>query len=95
LIAGCAHNGIVNIQKTAEKIELNKINYVIGGFYLYSRLSGESESSDKVKELGSMLMNLGSKYFTGHCTGLESYDILKEAMGEKIDYLSTGTQLVI
>lgn len=95
LLAGCAHSGIINILKEAEKIELKKINYVIGGFHLCSRLTGESESSEKVKESGSMLINSGSKYFTCYCTGLESYEILKDAMGDKIDYLATGTKLVI
>jgi 7,8-dihydropterin-6-yl-methyl-4-(beta-D-ribofuranosyl)aminobenzene 5'-phosphate synthase len=95
LIAGCAHNGIINIQKTATNLGISKIDYTIGGFHLYSRSFGQSETPEKVIEIGYILKEAGPKFYTCHCTGLESYKILKEIMNDKIDYLSAGSQLVI
>ena len=30
------------------------------------------------------------KVYAGHCTGLESYRVLKEVVGERLEYLPTG-----
>lgn len=40
-------------------------------------------------------VNTGSKYYTCHCTGIEAYKSLKEIMGDKIQYLASGSKLVI
>jgi 7,8-dihydropterin-6-yl-methyl-4-(beta-D-ribofuranosyl)aminobenzene 5'-phosphate synthase len=46
------------------------------------------------KELRDAIRNLddySTRYFTGHCTGQEQYAVLKEKLGNRIDYLHTGT----
>jgi 7,8-dihydropterin-6-yl-methyl-4-(beta-D-ribofuranosyl)aminobenzene 5'-phosphate synthase len=95
LIAGCAHNGIINIidQFKAEKGCLP--DYVIGGFHLYNHGTKKSEDPSVVDEIGKSLLETHAQYYTCHCTGIESYTRLKSVMGENIDYISTGDQLTI
>lgn len=95
LIAGCAHNGIINIinQFKAEKGCLP--DYVIGGFHLYNHGTKQNEAPDLVDEIGKFLLETHAQYYTCHCTGIESYNRLKAVMGEDIDYISTGNQLTI
>ncbi len=95
LIAGCAHNGIVNI---LEKFKAEKgayPDYVIGGFHLYDRGSGQNEAPETVDEIGKYLLGTGSQYYTCHCTGIESYKRLKAIMEDNISYISTGDMFTI
>ncbi|MDD3350526.1 MAG: MBL fold metallo-hydrolase [Eubacteriales bacterium] len=95
LIAGCAHNGIVNILERFREKEGCFPDVVIGGFHLYNRSFDRNESPELVAEIGKYLSATGAKYYTCHCTGTVSYNQLKTLMGEQIDYLSTGSQLTI
>lgn len=95
LIAGCAHKGIINIVESYHDLKGCYPDYVIGGFHLYNKASGGSEDADTVDAIGRYLLLTGSKYFTCHCTGMESYQSLKNVMADKIDYLSTGNQINI
>jgi 7,8-dihydropterin-6-yl-methyl-4-(beta-D-ribofuranosyl)aminobenzene 5'-phosphate synthase len=95
LIAGCAHNGIINIINQF-KVEKGCLpDYVIGGFHLYNHGTKQNESLDMVDEIGNFLLETHSQYYTCHCTGIESYNRLKVVMGENINYISTGDQLTI
>lgn len=95
LIAGCAHNGIINMidQFNTEKGYLP--DYVIGGFHLYNPGTKQNEAPDIVDEIGTMLLETNAQYYTCHCTGIESYHRLKNVMGENIAYISAGDQFTI
>jgi len=90
LIAGCAHNGIVNIFKKAEDINGSSIDAVIGGFHLFNPSYQKSEPDELIEEVADFLKKTGAKFYTCHCTGLQPYKKLKAIMQEKIEYLSTG-----
>lgn len=95
LLAGCAHRGIVNIINHMNA-KLNKqADYVIGGFHLYNPVSDKSEDKETVKRIADYLMKTKSIYYTCHCTGVESYKLLKKYLGDKIRYLSAGSQIII
>lgn len=95
LIAGCAHSGVINIIDQF-KIEKGCLpDYVIGGFHLYNRGTKQCEAPNVVDEIGNFLLKTCSKYYTCHCTGIESYNRLKTVMGESINYISTGDQISI
>ena len=36
-----------------------------------------------------------TRYYTGHCTGLPQYEFLKERMGDRLQYISTGDVIEI
>lgn len=95
LIAGCAHNGIVNIIKKFKAEKGCLPDYVIGGFHLYNRSTKQSESPLIVEEIGKILLETNALYYTCHCTGIESYNHLKNLMGENINYISAGDKLTI
>jgi 7,8-dihydropterin-6-yl-methyl-4-(beta-D-ribofuranosyl)aminobenzene 5'-phosphate synthase len=94
LITGCAHNGIVNIIEHFKGIKKRYPDFIIGGFHLSGHL-GVCEDSDYLEKLGKYLLATESVCYTGHCTGTEAYQQLKKAMKDKIQYISTGSQINI
>lgn len=94
LITGCAHNGIINIIEHFYTLKRHMPDYVIGGFHLSSR-SGGNENFEIIDKIGKYLIDTKAKYYTCHCTGIEPYNRLKAVMGDNIEYLSTGSKIVI
>lgn len=96
IISSCSHNGIVNIIKTVMHTwENSPILSVVGGFHLMgsskTRLNCEQEYVDRlIDELAEL--ETGALY-TCHCTGEMAYNMLKEQLGDKIQYLRTGEEL--
>ena len=95
LIAGCAHRGIANILKSAVYLTYKQPEYVLGGFHLYNYGARISEDPAIVVQIGEFLKETGSMFYTGHCTGPDAYRILKQVMGDKIAYLSAGSEIEI
>ena len=93
LLAGCAHNGIVNIVDQYLSLYGDFPNYVISGFHLYNHSSGTDEDPETVRRIGDALKKTGAVYYTGHCTGTNSFKILEEIMGDRIRYLATGSAI--
>ncbi|HZJ76433.1 MAG TPA: MBL fold metallo-hydrolase, partial [Oscillospiraceae bacterium] len=94
LITGCAHNGIINIIEHFYTLKGYMPDYVTGGFHLSSR-SGDDESLETIDKIGRYLMGTKAKYYTCHCTGIEPYNRLKALMGDNVEYLSAGSEIVI
>ena len=93
LLCGCSHAGIVNIQNKAEQIVADKMDMVIGGFHLYNPPTRKYESEAVIDSVATSLKKKGSIYYTGHCTGTKAYKRMKTTMGDKMYYLSTGTEV--
>lgn len=95
LFMGCGHSGIVNIIENL-KIKYNLIpTHIIGGFHLYSHSKDEYESEKLIEDIGLYLNRTDMTFYTGHCTGINSYDMIKKLLHDKINYLSTGTEIEI
>ena len=90
LFAGCAHCGIVNIVREAERVAGRKLTAVFGGFHLQNPSTGESEPHEHVRAVGEALHASGARYYTGHCTGDEPFAQLKQIMGENLAAITTG-----
>lgn len=96
LFAGCAHHGIVNIvNRATELIFPNSLSTVFGGFHLISRFPELAETEENIKKIAAILLENNVMCYTGHCTGLKPYKILKEQMKDNIEYFSTGFQITI
>lgn len=95
LFVGCAHSGIVNIIEHYHELKGFLPSCVIGGFHLYNRVRNEYEDKSVIAGIGEYLKSADSKYYTGHCTGLESFNQLKEILGEKLRYIKTGSQFCL
>lgn len=95
LLAGCAHNGIVNILERFKGGYGRFPEYVVGGFHMYNKSAGSSESPGFIEAVASYLIGTGASFYTCHCTGLEAYSQLKSLMGERIGYIGTGSEIAI
>lgn len=95
LVGGCAHNGIVNIQNAAEVILQKRLTHVISGFHLFNPASKKTEKDKIVLGIARELQNNDTEYFTCHCTGKKAFKKIKDTLGEKARYISTGQQFEI
>ncbi len=93
LVAGCAHKGIVNIVDQFFRDKKRMPDVVIGGFHLYNGAAKRDEESSIVAGIGQALSETEVQYYTGHCTGIKSCEHLKEILGDKLGYISTGSQI--
>lgn len=95
LFAGCAHKGILPIMESFVQCFGVAPTKVFGGFHLSSGSLDLTESPRKIEALGRSLMFYDTEYATCHCTGELPYAMLKELMGDRIDYIGTGRKIQV
>ena len=86
IVAGCAHSGIINTIKHAQKItETNRVCAVLGGFHL-------AKADDKrIQATVNELMKLDLSFIGPcHCTGSKAVNKIAEALGDRCRRLHTG-----
>ncbi len=97
VFTGCSHHGILNmIDAVLNHFHGLPIRAVFGGFHLIDIPLINSMAGNKadVEILGKAILNYPiEKVYTGHCTGLKAYKILKKVMGQKLEYFSTGCRV--
>ncbi len=97
IFTGCSHNGTANIIETVRNIFLDiHIKALIGGFHLIRipLIKFLSASKDEIDILTKIINEENiEKIYTGHCTGKIAYQKLKNILGDKIEYLSTGNKI--
>jgi 7,8-dihydropterin-6-yl-methyl-4-(beta-D-ribofuranosyl)aminobenzene 5'-phosphate synthase len=91
LLTGCAHNGVLNmIAATKAAFPDRPIQALIGGFHL------KREKSQEVRQIGKALLDMDIlMIYTGHCTGDESYEVLKSVLGERLHRLHSGLEIAL
>ena len=94
LISGCSHNGIMNILSYHNDLYGFNPDFVLGGFHL-SMKGRFMESDEYMEHISSVLLSTKAKFYTGHCTGLEAFSKLKNIMGDEIDYMYTGKEIIL
>ena len=95
LFCGCAHAGIVNIVRRAETLLNGAPTAVIGGMHLFEPAKKRYESSEYIAAVSAALAEIGSSYYTCHCTGERAYEKMKSRLGDRLAYLRTGNELRI
>lgn len=95
LISGCAHNGILNILEHYQNLYGSYPDAVISGFHMKKKSCYTDEDIATIKETAKRLSKLPTKFYTGHCTGEEPYEIMKEIMGEQLAYVYSGSVVEI
>lgn len=86
ILCGCAHAGIINTIRQAQKVtDTDKIYAVIGGFHL------TKASDERIKLTIKELLRLGPEVIAPcHCTGSRAVRRLTEAFGDRCRPLRTG-----
>ena len=95
LFGGCAHRGILNILRRGEALAGRAPDAVFSGFHLTNPGLKRDEPEDFVRRVGAALDRFPSRYFTGHCTGEGPYRILKDILGDRLDYLGCGLRFIL
>jgi 7,8-dihydropterin-6-yl-methyl-4-(beta-D-ribofuranosyl)aminobenzene 5'-phosphate synthase len=99
VLTGCSHHGPLNILAAVKAALPNRsIKAVFGGFHLVSFPFSWSlsENKESVRALGQeLLQSRVEKFYTSHCTGSKGYRILKDMMGERLEYFSAGSRVHI
>jgi 7,8-dihydropterin-6-yl-methyl-4-(beta-D-ribofuranosyl)aminobenzene 5'-phosphate synthase len=89
IILGCAHRGIINTIRHAQKLTgLEPVYAVIGGTHLISA-SPERMDSTIAELLSFGIQRLG----VSHCTGLPASAILAQTFGEAFFFNNAGTRI--
>jgi 7,8-dihydropterin-6-yl-methyl-4-(beta-D-ribofuranosyl)aminobenzene 5'-phosphate synthase len=89
VITGCAHAGIINTIKHAQKITgVEELYAVIGGFHLMGADEKRIEATAKaLQPLDPAIVR------PGHCTGQKAVCRLQEALGERCRPLTVGDSI--
>ncbi len=92
LVSGCSHSGILNIIEKAESLVGSSLDAVVAGFHLMDPDTGLVEDLGITRELAQELKARPTQYYTFHCTGLDAYSVLRDELGEQIQYLYVGSK---
>lgn len=99
LFTGCSHKGTPNmIQATRNTFPSMNIKAVIGGFHLITIpvINAPSASQEQIDVIAKMIIGENiEKVYTGHCTGVKAYKKLKDILGNRIEYIRTGSNIHI
>jgi 7,8-dihydropterin-6-yl-methyl-4-(beta-D-ribofuranosyl)aminobenzene 5'-phosphate synthase len=88
ILSGCAHAGIVNTVKHAQKMSgIEKVHAVIGGFHLINA------AREIIEQTVSDIKQIAPDYvIPAHCAGFEAIAHLATAMPEQFILNTAGTQ---
>lgn len=84
--SGCSHKGILNI------IHWLQPDVLFGGFH-FMKVPVTGEGKKLLKDSAKALLSGETRYYTGHCTGLEQYEVMKTVMGDRLQLLSCGVEI--
>ena len=97
VLTGCSHSGVLNMVETVQReFPGLPIRAVVGGFHLVALppFNRMSDRADDIAALGHKILDLGVDVaWTGHCTGDKAFEVLRGAMGERMQQLHTGCRL--
>ena len=87
----CSHGGADNIVKEIEAtFPGKKIYALLGGFHLFRY------KDEVVRAFAERLRELDvQKIYTGHCTGIRAFEILREVLGDRAEQMFTGMTVEI
>lgn len=96
LLSGCAHNGILNILDRYKELFGNDPDFVVSGFHMMKR-EGEytKEELEVITQTARELSRKNTIFYSGHCTGIEAFGIMKNIMGAQLCALHSGSEISI
>lgn len=95
LLSGCAHNGILNILDRFQELYGCLPKKVITGFHMKKKAPLSQEEREIVIRTAEELRRMsGTVFYSGHCTGEEAFRLMKEMMGEQLQALHSGLEIL-
>ena len=94
LMSGCAHSGILSIMDAFCERYGKAPDLVISGFHLMKKKEYREEEVFEIKEIARELTAYPTKFVTCHCTGMPAFDMMKEIMGDQLEYVHSGEEIV-
>ncbi len=90
IINCCSHGGAINIINEVACVFPEKHVYgLIGGFHLFNK------SESEIRHVASEIKKTGIDFVcTGHCTKNRAYRMMKEELGDKLEQLRVGLEMV-
>ena len=87
----CSHGGADTIiRETAQTFPGKTIYAMVGGFHLFR------STKEEVLAFARQLRDTGvERIVTGHCTGQEAFDLLKQELGSRVEQMYAGYVLEI
>ena len=90
LLSGCAHNGILNILDRYRQLHGSAPYAAVSGFHMKKTGGYTAVEEETIRATARELLKWPTLFYTCHCTGLPAYDMMKEIMGDQLQYLSCG-----
>lgn len=90
LFSGCAHNGILNILDRYHELYQSDPDLVLSGFHMAQKTAYSEDDLRIIRSTAKALMQTGSIFYTGHCTGIPAFETMKEIMKERLIYFHSG-----
>ena len=98
IFSSCSHGGIdQTVREVMERFPGTPIRAVLGGFHLKGGPGGGEMpfSPQEIRKLGETLREMEiPEIYTGHCTGQEAFDILKDVLKDRLHRLYAGRKIV-
>ncbi len=95
LFSGCAHHGVLNILDRFSQIYGGEPDYMFSGMHTMRKNGLRPEDIDFINETAMELKKYKTRFYTGHCTGEEPYEMMAQILHEKISYVHCGDSLEI
>ena len=93
LLSGCAHNGILNILDRYREIYGKNPDKVVSGFHMMKKQGLTDWDKEEIRKTARELAEMKTEFYTGHCTGAEAYEIMKDIMGDKLKFVHCGEEI--
>ena len=95
LFSGCAHNGILNILKEYKRKNGVEPDAVISGFHLMKKTEYSDDELLEIIDTAEDLKKCHTMFFTCHCTGIPAFQLMKDIMGDQLEYVHSGDEVTI
>lgn len=95
----CCHAGAANIAAHIARTFPGKpIAALLGGFHMMGATGTDSIncSEEYIRAVAREFKTMGiGRIYTGHCTGMPAFDLLKAELGERLAYMRTGDRITL